>query len=187
MINMKKQTLAQSINELKKNYKNVLQEAVQYATEEAQKDVHAKALSCLAEYYANYDPSSYHRRDSNNDLRVAFLPYKNIKSNNTHIISTVGIEYNTSLLTAYVVGSKDYGNRDVDDGKEIIPIEEWIMNNYLDGIHPTTDGSSIPGQAVYTAIYDVESPTEKMDKYLENYKNTFSTNVYSYLAAYLLR
>ena len=173
-----------AIKELKKNYKKVLEEAVQYATEEAQKDVHTKALICLEEYYANYDPSSYHRSDS---LRDAFLPYMNIKSNNTHIVSTVGIEYNTSLLTSYVVGSKDYGQREIDNGKDIIPLEEWIMNNYLDGIHPTTDGSSIPGQAIYTAIYDAESPTDKMDRYLENYANTFSANVHSYLAAYLLK
>ena len=173
-----------AMKELKKNYKQVLKEAVQYATEEARKDVHTKALLCLDEYYANYDPSSYNRSDS---LRNAFVPYMDIKSTSTHIISTVGVEYNTSLLVAYVVGSKNYGNREIDDGKEIIPIEEWIMNNYLDGIHPTTDGSSIPGQAVYTAIYDDKSPTKKMDEYLTNYANTFSNNVYSYLAAYLIQ
>lgn len=173
-----------TIKELKKNYKEVLEEAVQYATEEARKDVHTKSLTCLEEYYASYDPSSYYRSDS---LRHAFLPYMNIKSNSTHIVSTVGIEYNTSLLTTYVVGSNNYGNREIDSGKEILPLEEWIINNYLDGIHPTTDGSSIPGQAVYTAIYDAKSPTEKMDEYLTNYANTFSNNVYSYLAAYLLK
>lgn len=182
----KSNDLKTAIKELKKNYKEVLKEAVQYASEEAKKDVHTRALTCLEEYYASYDPSSYRRNDEKNDLRNAFLPYMNIKSNNTHIISTVGIEYNTSLLAAYVVGSNNYGNRDVDKNKEILPLEEWIMNNYLDGIHPTTDGSSIIGQAIYTEIIDRMSPTQKMDEYLENYADKFADNVHSYLAAYIL-
>ena len=182
----KSKDLKAAIEELKKNYKQVLEEAVQYATEEAQKDVHTRALTCLEEYYASYDPSSYRRRDEANDLRNAFLPYKKIESNATHIISTVGIVYNTSLLAGYVVGSNNYGNRDVDVTKEILPIEEWIMNNYLDGIHPTTDGSSIIGEAIYTEIIDKESPTQKMDNYLENYANKFADNVISYLAAYIM-
>ena len=181
---MAKKNLDAAIKELKKNYKKVLKEAVQYATEEAQKDVYTKALICLEEYYANYDPSSY---DRTNSLRRAFVPYSNIKGNNTHVVSTVGVEYNTSLLTTYVVGSNDYGNRDVDRNKVIIPIEEWIMDNYLDGIHPTTNGSSVVGQAVYTKIIDNISPTQKMDDYLEKYANTFRNNVYSYLAAYLMK
>ena len=172
--------LKAAMKELKKNYKQVLREAVQYATEEAQKDVHTKALTCLEEYYANYDPSSYDPRS--NSLRYAFVPYMNIKSNNTHIISTVGIEYNADILEAFAASSyydasRKYGNVDGD----------WVIDNYLDGIHPTTDGSSIPGQAIYMEIRDAESPTKKMDKYLENYSNTFMNNVYSYLSAYLMR
>ena len=183
--------LKAAIKELKKNYKQVLGEAVKYATEEAQKDVHTRALTCLEEYYANYDPSSYDRRDKASDLRNAFLPYKKIESNATHSISTVGIVYNTSLLSGYVVGSRDYGKRDIDkkrieNGQVILPIEEWIMNNYLDGIHPTTDGSGIIGEAIYTEIIDKESPTQKMDNYLENYADKFADNVYAYLSAYIM-
>ena len=164
--------------ELKKNYKKVLEEAVQYATEEAQKDVHTKALLCLDDYYANYDPSSYYRSDS---LRHAFLPYMNIQHNNSFIVSTVGIEYNADMLAAYAGtsynASKKYGRVDT----------SWVIDNYLDGIHPTTDGSSIAGQAVYTAIVDAKSPTEKMDEYLTNYADEFSNNVHSYLAAYVMK
>ena len=170
-----------AIKELKKNYKQVLEEAVQYATEEAQKDVHTRALTCLDAYYANYNPTSYDPRSKS--LSKSFVPYMNIKSNNTHIISTVGVEYNSDILEAYAASSyydasKKYGNVD----------GAWVIDNYLDGIHPTTDGSSIPGQAVYTEIYDNDqSPTEKMDNYLTKYVNTFSANVHSYLAAYLLK
>lgn len=180
----KSKDLNAAMQELKKNYKQVLKEAVQYATEKAKEDVYNKALSCLEEYYDSYEPTSYVR---SYNLENAFLPYMNIKSNNSQIVSIVGVKYDTSLLTTYVVGSKNYGNRDVDNGKEIIPIEEWIMNNYLDGVHPTTDGSSIPGQAVYIEIIDKLSPTKKMDSFLDKYANTFDNNIYSYLAAYLIK
>lgn len=180
----KSKDLNAAMKELKKNYRRVLKEAVQYATEEAKKDVYNKALSCLEEYYDSYEPNSYNRTYH---LEDAFVPYDDIKATNTHITSIVGIVYDTSLLTTYVVGSKNYGSRDVDEGKEILPIEEWIMNNYLDGIHPYTDGSRVPGEAVYYEIIDSPSPTKKMDNFLEKYANTFSNNVHSYLAAYLLR
>lgn len=173
-----------AIEELRKNYKQVLKEAVRYATKEAKKDVHNKALTCLEEYYANYSPTSYHRTDS---LRDSFVPYGRVQGNSDYLISRVGVEYNTSLLTTYTVGSNNYGNREVDNGKKIIPIEVWIMHNYLDGIHPTTDGSSIPGMATYIPIPDDVSPTDKMENYLIEYANTFDNNVYSYLAAYILR
>ena len=167
-----------AIKELKKNYKKVLVEAVQYATEEAQKDVHTKALTCLEEYYASYDPTSYNRSES---LEYAFLPYKHITQSGDYIVSTVGVEYNADLLAAYAGSSYDasrkYGRADAN----------WVIDNYLDGIHPITDGSSIAGEAVYMEIVDPISPTEKMDNYLEQYASTFANNMYSYLAAYILR
>ena len=175
---MAQSTLLTAMQELKKNYRQALQEAVQYATEEAEKDVHTKALICLDEYYANYDPSSYHRSDS---LRHAFVPYKDITSNGTHIISRVGVEYNADILGAYAASSysasKKYGVAD----------PNWVIDNYLDGIHPTTNGSRIPEEVVYTEIIDSQSPTDKMENYLERYISVFNNNVYSYLSAYVMK
>ena len=101
----KTNSLETAINELRKNYRKVLREAVQYATEEAEKDVHQHALSCLEEYYSNRIPNSYDRSDS---LRHAFLPYKSVKSNGHYLISTVGIEYNSDALLSqflYILSS----------------------------------------------------------------------------------
>ena len=114
------------------------------------------------------------------------MPYEQIQATNNQIISRVGVIYDTSLLTGYAVGSKNYGSREVDEGKNILPIEEWIMNNYLDGIHPATNGSQIPGKAAYYEIKDPISTTQKMSEYFDKYVKTFDNNVYSYLAAYLL-
>ena len=174
----KTNSLETAINELRKNYRRVLREAVQYATEEAEKDVHRKALSCLEEYYDNYIPNSYERSDS---LKHSFLPYKSVKSNGHYLISTVGIEYNSDALEAYAPSaynaSKKYDGR-VDT--------EWVINNYLEGIHPTTDGSRVPGEAVYMPMLDYVSPTKKMGDYLNSYAETFASNMYSYLAAYVV-
>lgn len=175
----KTKDLESAINELRENYRKVLRQAVQYATEEAEKDVHQRALSCLEEYYSNYEPNSYNRSDS---LRHAFLPYKSVKSNGHYLISTVGIEYNASALEAYAPSS--YNASKKYDGRVDT---EWVIDNYLEGIHPTTNGSKIPENVEYIPIYDSESPTQKMGDYLNSYAHTFSENVYSYLAAYVAR
>ena len=175
----KTKDLESAINELRKNYRTVLKQAVQYATEEAEKDVHQRALSCLEDYYNNYEPNSYDRSDS---LRHSFLPYKSVKSNGHYLISTVGIEYNADALEAYAPSS--YNASKKYDGRVDT---EWVIDNYLEGIHPTTNGSRNPVSVEYIPIVDSVSPTQKMGNYLESYAETFANNMYSYLAAYLVR
>lgn len=171
--------LNSAIEELRKNYKQVLKEAVQYASKEAKKDVHNKALKCLEEYYMNYLPTSYDRSDS---LRHAFLPYRSVKNTGNYLISIVGVEYDASTLESYAGASynasKKYGRADA----------SWVIDNYLEGIHPRTDGSSIVGGGDYEnqKWTDPISPTDKMEDYLLEYANTFDNNVYSYLAAHVL-
>lgn len=186
----KAKDLKTAMKDLEKNYKEVLKEAVQYATKEAEKDIHKKSLSCLEEYYASYDPSSY---DRINGLRHAFLPYKSVKSDGSHIIGIAGVEYFYDALDyMYQSGSEKYGaHRKADGSWEYgMPESAWVMENYLDGIHPTTNGyptAKGTTQVEYIPIYDAKSPTEKMSEYLDNYVSTFQDNVYSYLAAYVMR
>jgi hypothetical protein len=187
----KTKDLNAAANKLKKNYKEVLKKAVQYATEEAKKDVYKKALSCLTEYYNNYDPNSYNRTDS---LRNAFLPYSYIKQNDKYISSVVGIEYDYSRIDGlYHSGSEKYGATKNSEGHIIeygSPDSFWVIDNYLDGVHPTTNGypyAKNVSAMEYIAIIDPVSPTEKMDKFLDQYAKTFQNNVYSYLASYVMR
>ena len=179
------------MKDLERNYKEVLKEAVQYATKEAEKDIHKKSLSCLEEYYANYDPSSYDRVDG---LKYAFLPYHNVKSSGNYIIGTAGVEYFYDALDyMYQSGSEKYGAKKDKNGHIIeygMPESAWVIDNYLDGIHPTTNGYPKAEGATrmeYIPIYDSKSPTEKMSEYFDKYVNTFQDNVYSYLAAYVMR
>ena len=166
--------LSNAIDDVLKDYKSAMKEAVSFAAVEAQKDFMDKALTCLEEYYDNYDPTSYKRTDT---LYRAFLPYVNVKFGNEKISGQVGVEYDASLLNTYVVGSNDYGHRDIDSGKDIMPINEWVLYNYLHGIHPTTDGISIPGMATYFEVKDAVSPNQKMNEFIKSYDKTFDENV----------
>lgn len=186
----KAKDLKTAMKDLEKNYKEVLKGAVQYATEEAKKDIHKKSLSCLLEYYENYDPTSY---DRINGLQYAFLPYQSVKSDGNHIIGTAGVEYDYNILDySYQSGSVKYGAKKDENGHIIeygMPESAWVMDNYLDGIHPTTNGYPTAKGTThmeYIPIYDSKSPTEKMSEYLDNYVGTFKYNVYSYLAAYVM-
>lgn len=173
-----KKSLDEAISVLLKDYKKALTEAVEYASNRAVEDIWKYSLSCLEEYYDNYLPSSYDRTDS---LWHAFVPYLTIEDKKEGIISTVGVEYNPSLLKGYYeVGSNNYGKREIDKDKKppIIPLEEWILNNYLAGIHPATNGSRRIGEALYYEHVDAVSPTQKMETYLNKYvKTTFQDNL----------
>lgn len=180
-----------AVKEFKKNYQKIITEAVAYATEKAEGDTYTKALSCLAEYYMSYDPESYRRT---HNLENAFMPYKRITTDGTHIIGTVGIEYNpTALDGAYRSGSEKYGAQKNSEGRIIEygqPDSSWVLNNYLDGIHPTTNGypkAAGTTSVEYFEIIDLESPSQKMQKYFEEYADTFRDNVYAYLATHLMK
>ena len=166
--------LNNAIDDLLKNFKGAMREAVNFAVKQAEQDIMQKAKTCLQEYYDNYEPNSYHRTYS---LQDAFLPYKNIKNTNDKISGSVGVKYDAKMLTTYNVGSNNYGNRDIDTGKEIIPINEWILQNYLMGIHPSTNGSSVLGESIYFQIIDPISPNEKMAKFIKSYDRTFDENI----------
>lgn len=180
-----------AIKEFKKNYSQIIEEAVAYATRKAEGDVYTKALSCLEEYYMSYDPESYKR---NYNLENAFMPYERITKSDTHIISTVGVEYNPAALDgAYWSGSEKYGAQKNQEGHIVEygrPDSNWILNNYLDGIHPTTNGypkASGTTSVEYFEIIDLVSPSQKMQDYLEKYSDTFRDNVYTYLVTHLMK
>ena len=62
-----------------------------------------------------------------------------------------------SALDGVYYGSKSYS-----------PAEGgWILENYLMGIHPATNGSSNPETVLYYEIIDDKSPHTKMQEYLE--------------------
>ena len=169
-MNMAK-TLEQAINELMENYEIAIQKAVEYASDEAVKDIYKYSITCLEEYYENYNPSRYIRTDS---LWHAILPYSESFNNGKEIVSRVGVEYNPFVLETYINGNPAYFGSNAYG-----QVDAWyILDNYLEGIHPATNGSSNPDTVVYYENIDVESPTDKMEKYLNNYASTtFHNNI----------
>ena len=166
MAQKKSRTLDEAIDELLKDYKGALRKAVKYATYKAKQDIYNKAYSCLEEYYDSRIPDSYERTDS---LIHAFVPVSEIYEKGYNIISRVGIEYDPFKLEARssYEGSSHYTP----------PDPWWIISNYLDGIHPTTDGSTDENNYKYFEILTLPSPTEKMEKYINEYHTTFSKNL----------
>ena len=150
--------LDKAIDELFKNYEGALTEAMKYASEKARDDIEFKAKSCLYEYYDNFQPGTgepniYERTDS---LVNAFIPYMEITRDANNIIASVGMGYHASMLDGVYSGSEKW-----------TPVDgSWVLDNYLKGIHPTTDGSPLVG-APYIEVYDPVSPTQKMEEYLE--------------------
>ena len=81
---MAKRTLNAAIDELMKNYESALKEAVEYASNEAVKDIYKESISCLERYYDSYDPTSYERTDS---LWRAIVPCLTIQQDKDKITS----------------------------------------------------------------------------------------------------
>lgn len=170
-------TLDAAINELLQDYKKAIAVAVDDASKRATTDIWKHSLTCLDEYYEAYEPNSYNRSDS---LWSAFLPYQTIVHGKDEIVSTVGVEYNAGMLTTYT-GSKKY--TPTDGG--------WVLNNYLNGVHPGTNGGHTKETSWYdpTLFGQVDSPTptDKMEKYINEYVKTFDRNVLTAFARQMRR
>lgn len=156
--------LNEALDELFADYEKSLTIAMKHAAEIAKEDIDWKARSCLHEYYENYDPRKY---DRTYHLEDAFIPYMNVKRAGDSVEASVGMGYWPFMLDGvYNDGSNQWRPTD----------GWWVLDNYLKGIHPTTDGDEHVG-AAYIPIFDSQSPDDKMESYLEKYVDTFNNNV----------
>ena len=168
----KTQTLDQAIDQLMRNYESALKVAVEYASDKAAEDIYKHSMTCLEEYYDSYFPSRYERTDS---LWHAILPYSEIYNNGKEIVSRVGVEYNPFVLEAYI------GNNPAYEGSSVYGrVDAWyVLDNYLQGIHPATNGHPNAESVIYYENVDSESPTDKMERFLNNYASTtFHNNIF---------
>jgi hypothetical protein len=177
MVVAQSKTLDQAIDELVKDYKKAAKKAAEYATKKIREDIYARSLDVLQKYYDSYtkfggEPKSY---DRTYRLKESFVPFSSVVERGNQIQCSVGIVYDHTRLDGYYYGSKKYQPTD----------SAWIVDNYLDGIHPTTNGSSIPSdfigplfdgqeRAQYIPVKDSYSPTFRMDGYFEVCKKRFS-------------
>lgn len=174
----KVRNLDKAIDKLFKDYETALTKAMTYASEKAKDDIEFKAKSCLWEYYDNYEPNVYERTGT---LEDAFVPYMNVKRVGEGIEASVGMGYDASRLDGVYSGSQKW-----------TPVDgSWVLQNYLLGIHPATNGAFTPGSVEYFEYWDVDvgdrPPIAKMEEYLNNYVRTFNDNVLVSFAKQLTR
>lgn len=172
-------TITDILQELKKDYKKVLIKAVEQATSTACEDMYKFSMSVLERYYDNYIPSRYDRTDS---LQMATIPIAEVKDYGDVIVGTFGVEYDADILESFAApsyydASNKYGNVDGD----------WVLKNYLMGIHPATNGGRTTDTAIYTPWQDVISPDKYLKKYLQIRRVKLANDVNEYLLKYIAR
>jgi hypothetical protein len=179
MAKAKVKNLDEAINSIFKRYNSNLRKAMEYAAKKAEDEIDFEARSCLDRYYESYDPNWY---DRDYHLIDAFVKVNEVTTDKNNIVARVGVIYDPSKLEGayYSEASRK---------PEFNPVNsEWVLQNYLAGIHPSTNGYPIynkeDGRAIYMPIEieGVPSPDSTMRSYIENYKDTFDKNVLKWFA-----
>lgn len=152
--------LNDAIDEIVKGYKKAAVVAADKASKKTAEFIYNEALSCLQKYYYSYTdvlhrPKRYERTDQ---LKNSFVKHSMIKSGNNNIICEIGVIYDHTKLD----GLYDRGHDEGYSGNWTPPDSSWIVNNYLDGIHPTTNGATSSDNVVYTPVKGF-NPSNRMD------------------------
>lgn len=160
------QAIDEAADEILKDYKKAFKAAAEDATKRAKNDLYSNAVSCLVQYYEDYDPTSYNRTYR---LMESFVPYTNpVRENGDVLICSAGVEFDPSRIENVYYGSEIYSPADA----------EWIIENFLTGIHPRTDGSGVVGGGnyEYETYYGGFVPATEMQKFIDRYDYTFYQN-----------
>lgn len=169
----KAKTLDQAITKVVMDYSNSLEKAAKYATKKAESDIYDYSMSFLQEYYYEFLPDTHEPKwyERSNSLKHAFFKFSNVRRKGTLIECEAGIEYSALALEQYVGANNNYA---YDASKKYGQVDaEWVLDNYLHGLHPTY-GSTTPGAKNY---YEGYSPTLKMKMKLSNYGPIFQKNL----------
>jgi hypothetical protein len=173
----KNRTIDEAIDEVFKDYKKAFKVAAKEASEVARDDLYTNAVSCLVRYYEDYDPTSYNRTYS---LMDSFVPYvKPVRESGDSLLCSAGVEFDPVRIATTYYGSDIYSPTDSD----------WIIANFLAGIHPRTNGSVVVGGGNYEneAYCGSFVPAEEMQKFIDRYDYTFDKNFKRSVSKQILR
>lgn len=179
-----------AIDEVLEDFKPAMEEAVNNAVMTAQKDFLHEAFYCLEEYYSNYDTERYARTDT---LQYAFLPYAKVRFLKDRVKGSVGVQYSPEALMAHMPPPTTKLNGKISHtgyygSSKYQPVDAWwVIDNYLKGIHPVTNGGTTSKTSVYYEIYDDVSPDQKMKKFERQYMKTFNENVSTELIKQIIK
>ena len=187
----KAKTLDDIVEEIVENYHNVLAAAAQNVAVQAEKEIYEGSISILHDHYYDWKPRKRFttRKDGGKyknggrkkwrrgykrtfSLEHSFLSFTKVEQKKNEVICEIGIEYSPSALDAYVksknitsyIGSNKYGWVDA----------EWVINNFLEGKHPYTDGSSEPGTPVF---YHVDPKKNLQSTGMESLLNRYAYSI----------
>lgn len=161
---------------IRDDWQMIASKAINDAAKGIQKDILKEAKSCLQRYY-DWKPDVYQRTDY---LHNAMVPIFRNKSNSQHFLIEVGVGYDPKKLKNHYQSNSrfhQYGKvwREADAGLGAghgKPEPEWILNNYLDGIHPWAWRDVPTTDSLMTNFINNEIEA-RIDKYM----NTATTNI----------
>lgn len=150
-------------------------EAVKNAASKTQKDILKEADDYLQRYYTNYPKPKQYKRTY--QLKNSIKPIFEDKSGKNGISIEVGVEYNSGALKNYYSNSwyhqtgthwisRDSGDFDFDSQNNGIPEPEWIMNNFLEGIHPWAQEDNESTNSLMKEFFDVQL-AGRIEKYVQ--------------------
>lgn len=152
--------LNDAIEEVVKGYKTAAAVAADKASKKTAEFIYNEALTCLEKYYYSYTAVLHEPRryDRTNQLKNSFVKHSIIKSKAKNIICEMGVVYDYTKLD----GLYDRAHDETYKGNWSPPDSSWIVDNYLDGIHPTTNGATSSDDVVYIPVKGF-NPSNRMD------------------------
>lgn len=155
--------LNNAIEEVVKGYKKAAKVAARKATIHTAEAIYNQALSCLSAYYESYIPSSYDRTYT---LEWCFVKDQLIGMKGNNIVCRMGVTYDPSRLDGFYWKKRGPNYQSYPE-----PDSQWVIDNYLNGLHPSTSGgATLKGGLNYEAkqgMFNEASPTKKMDAFLD--------------------
>lgn len=165
-------SINEAVYDLKERYAAALHTAVNKGVDKGVRDIYQFAISCIDRYYANYEPSIY---DRTYQLYNTASPIAEILDGGDMISATVGVGFDSSALGWHSHRTFWGTEEGVENG-----YSAEILSDFLDGIHPMTTGSPIPGTPALAVVDGISTDT-LLDKYLQKYIKTMEQAVNDYL------
>lgn len=130
-------SIEEAVEDMKRRGRAALRSAVNKAAQVASEDIYQFSISCIDQYYASYAPSIY---DRTNQLYQTSEQVSEVSEGGDMISAKVGVKFNASAMGTHQ-HSTFWGTR----AGIATGYNDEILSNFLDGIHPRTNGSPLPG------------------------------------------
>lgn len=164
-------SIGEAVEDMKKRGEAALRTAVTKAADKATEDIYKFSISCIDQYYANYIPSIYDRTDQ---LYNTVSPVLEISEGGGMIAAKIGVKFDAGALGTHYHSTHWGTTTGVPNGHS-----DDILNDFLEGIHPMTDGSPLPGTPALM-IQDGVSTDSLLNRYLPLYLKKMEHLINSY-------